>query len=159
PGAVPWRRMLRALLACGGLLAAGTACSSGCQQLPWESIPSLPGGTPCPNPRAAVAGRMFVVGCSLGRRCISVPVAGRGVPRPRRALPQDGAEKVLLTSWWASPSLGAWYFVGTWHRSRLERVAGAQILNFLFVPPAYRVFYVNVVTLGWDTYLSYLNTG
>lgn len=31
----------------------------------------------------------------------------------------------------------------------------AQVINFFFVPPQFRVAYVNLVTLGWTVYLSY----
>ena len=31
-----------------------------------------------------------------------------------------------------------------------------QYINFVLIPPAFRVLYVNTVTVGWDVFLSYI---
>jgi protein Mpv17 len=33
-----------------------------------------------------------------------------------------------------------------------------QIVNFKFIPLHYRVLFVNVVSIGWNCYLSFLNS-
>uniref|UniRef100_A0A674HES5 MPV17 mitochondrial inner membrane protein like 2 n=1 Tax=Taeniopygia guttata TaxID=59729 RepID=A0A674HES5_TAEGU len=149
--------LLTNTLSCGGLLAAGTE--------PPAQTPVLPLQGGCSWWAAAWAADAFLylwldaAFPARGARCLRTVLRRSWGPAPL-GCPGSGEAAV-------KEKFGSFYKVSPSGVSqlppvlpgRLERVAGAQILNFLFVPPAYRVFYVNVVTLGWDTYLSYLNTG
>lgn len=155
-------------LGCGALMAAG----DGARQA-WE-MRARPGQAFDPRRSA----RMLAVGCTMGPGLHFwylwldrlLPAAG-----PRGLRPALG--KVLVDQVVASPVLGVWYFLGlgslegqTLSESCAELRAkfwefykadwcvwpAAQLVNFLFVPAQFRVTYINGLTLGWDTYLSYL---
>ncbi|XP_037673980.1 mpv17-like protein 2 [Choloepus didactylus] len=163
----------RALLAtntlgCGALMAAG----DGVRQA-WE-VRERPEQRFDPRRSAS----MFAVGCSMG------PFLHAWYLWLDRLLPASGLsglptvlKKVLIDQLVASPVLGAWYFLGigwleghTLHESCQELRdkfwefykadwclwPPAQLVNFLFVPPQFRVTYINSLTLCWDAYLSYL---
>ncbi|XP_053142857.1 mpv17-like protein 2 [Hemicordylus capensis] len=120
---------------------------------------------------------MFFTGCSMG------PLLHYWYSWLDRRIPAKGVKSIKSVTLKVtidqifSPVFGCWYFVSmglfeghswaeSWNEFRekfweyytaeLCVWPACQMINFLFLPPAYRVLFVNTVILGWNVYLSYL---
>ncbi|XP_074076378.1 LOW QUALITY PROTEIN: uncharacterized protein LOC141510822 [Macrotis lagotis] len=134
-----------------------------------------PAAAPAPGP--AVAG-MFAMGCSMGP---FLPYWHQWLDKLFPAMGFKGIrtirKKVLVAQLVASLLLGVQDFLGMgclvgqgldsarqelqekfWEIYKADWCLwpAAQLVNFLYVPTHYQEMYVNSMTLGWDTYLSYL---
>ncbi|XP_029003980.3 mpv17-like protein 2 [Betta splendens] len=86
-------------------------------------------------------------------------------------------KKIVADQLIGSPLIGVWYFLSmdlmegqtfaeAWedfknkfweiYRMNLYIWPPAQIINFCFITPKFRVLYIYSVSLGWDIYLSYI---
>ncbi|XP_037242172.1 mpv17-like protein 2 isoform X2 [Falco rusticolus] len=133
---------------CGALLAAGDTL-----QQTWHRRRH-----PDTEIQVARTGRMFAIGCSMGPLMhywylwLDAAFPARGVRGLKTVL-----KKVLIDQLVTSPTLGAWYFLGmgTLEGQSLEE-SWEELKEKFWEFYKYRVVYINVITLGWDTYLSYL---
>uniref|UniRef100_A0A8P4GIB6 Mpv17-like protein 2 n=1 Tax=Dicentrarchus labrax TaxID=13489 RepID=A0A8P4GIB6_DICLA len=120
-------------------------------------------------------GYTFVMGCSTGPLLhhwygrLDSAYAGRAM--------NTVVKKVLADQLIISPIIGIWYFIGMglmegdtlaegwkdfkgkfWEYYKADCCVWppVQMFNFYYVSPKYRVMYINVISLGWDVFLSYL---
>ncbi|XP_053142856.1 mpv17-like protein 2 [Hemicordylus capensis] len=120
---------------------------------------------------------MFITGCAMGPLLhywyywIDKIIPGKDVNGIKPAIIKVTIDQVF------APFFGGWYFITvgllqgqslvySWNEfidkfwdyyiAEIYVWTAAQMLNFLFVPPTYRVLFVNIVTLGWNVYLSYI---